>query len=308
MTQTTATPTTLTCEECGAALRLAPNRRTSACPYCKCPSVVERPATGACPAPALVLPFIANETAARAAVKAWTKRWRWFRRSLSTAVIEGIEGVYLPAYLYSAVTYTRYSASIGENYQETETYTVTVNGKSETRTRTVTKTEHRSLSGEHVGYVADVLVTGSRGLPNAELQHIEPFDMRLLRRYDPALVSGWTTEDATLAPTESVALARGEAVAEVGARLGNFMPGDSHSGLTYQTRIDRETLDLALVAVWVLALRPDPAQPATRVLVNGQTLGVWGEEKLSAIKITLFVLTIVGIIVGLVLVARGGGR
>lgn len=306
MTEADSSPRALTCEECGAELRLAPNRRTTACPYCKCPSVVERAGSDRRPEPKLVLPFIAGEAAARAAVHAWTKRWRWFRKSLSDAVIEGIEGVYLPAYLYSAAVYSSYSARIGENYTETETYTVTVDGKTQTRTRTVTKTEWRSLSGEHVGYVADVLVTASRGLPNAELAEIEPFDMRLLRRYDAALVSGWTTEDATLDPAEGTELARREAVTEVGARLGAFMPGDSHTDLTYQSTVDRETLDLVLVAVWVLALRPDPAEPAKRVLVNGQTLEVWGEEKLSALKIAAFVAAILAVIAAVVLLARGG--
>lgn len=293
------------CEECGAELRLAPNRRTSACPYCKCPSVIERADRSDRPSPALVLPFVATEVAARAAVHAWARRWRWFRQSLTDAVIEGIEGVYLPAYLYSASTHSSYSARIGENYTETETYTVTVNGKSETRTRTVTKTEWRSLSGEYVGYVADVLVTASRGLPNAELDHIEPFDMRLLRRYDPALVSGWTTEEATLSPADGIQLARGEAVAKIGGRLEAHMPGDSHSDVTYQTRVDRESLDLAVVAVWVLALRPDPKAPAKRVLVNGQTLEVWGDEKLSPLKVAIFVASLLAFILVVYLVASG---
>jgi hypothetical protein len=292
------------CEECGAELKLAPTRRTSACPYCKCPAVVERPSRPDRPAPALVLPFVATETAARAAVHAWARRWRWFRESLTDAVIEGIEGVYLPAYLYSAATHSSYSARIGENYTETETYTVTVNGKSETRTRTVTKTEWRSLSGEYVGYVADVLVTASRGLPNAELDRIEPFDMRLLRRYDPALISGWTTEEATLSPADGIQLARGEAVASVGGRLNAHMPGDSHGEVTYQTRVDRESLDLTVVAVWVLALRPDPTRPAKRVLVNGQTLEVWGDEKLSPVKIAIFVALMLALVGLVYLLAR----
>lgn len=253
------------------------------------------------------MPFVATESSARAAVHAWTRRFRWFRESLSDAVIEGIEGVYLPAYLYSAVTHSSYTARIGENYTETETYTVTVNGKQQTRTRTVTKTEWRSLAGEYAGYVADVLVTASRGLPNTELDHIEPFDMRLLRRYDPALVSGWTSEEPTLAPAEGIELARGEAVASIGRRLASFMPGDSHSDLAYQTRVDRESLDLTLVAVWVLALRPDPKQPAKRVLVNGQTLEVWGPEKLSPLKIAAFVIALL-LLIGAIVLLVGGAR
>src|SRR5690606_16192924 len=109
---------------------------------------------------------------------------------LKTASISEMRGVYVPAYLYAAIAHSSYSASIGEEYQETETYTTTVNGKTVTRTRTVTKTEWRPLSGRHSAYVMDVIVTASRGLPNAELEAVEPFDLRQMRRYDGALISG----------------------------------------------------------------------------------------------------------------------
>ncbi len=296
-----------TCDECGAELVLAKARKSTACPYCKCPSVHELPDQDARPEPSLVLPFVAAEAAARAAVHVWTRRLRVFRESLSDATIEQIEGVYLPAYLYSASTVSTYSARIGENYTETETYTTTENGKSVTKTRTVTKTEYRSLSGDFVGYVADVFVTASKGLPNVELEHIEPFDMRLLRRYDAALISGWTAEHPTLEREQCQELARAEATEQIGTRLGNHMPGDSYQDLEYRTHVDRETLDLTLVPVWVLVVRPDLKRPALRVLVNGQTLEVWGPEKLSWLKIVLY-LSIVVLVVLVVALVNGAAR
>ncbi len=295
-----------TCDECGAELVLSKARRTTACPYCKCPSVHEHPSDKDRPAPALVLPFVAPEAAARAAVHTWTRRLRLFRESLSDATIEGIEGIYLPAYLYSASTFSTYSARIGENYQETETYTTTENGKTVTRTRTVTKTEYRSLSGDYVSYVADVFVTASKGLPNQELEHIEPFDLRLLRRYDPALISGWNAEHPTLRRAHCLEQARAEATALIGQRLGEHMPGDSYRDLTYSTNVDRETLDLALVPVWVLVVRPDLKRPALRVLANGQTLEVWGPEKWSVLKIGLTIVAV--LLIGAVVFVGANAR
>jgi hypothetical protein len=296
-----------TCDECGAELVLAKGRKSSACPYCKCPSVHELADQDPRPEPALVLPFIAAESAARAAVHAWTRRFRFFRETLSDATIEQIEGVYLPAYLYSASTASTYSARIGENYTETETYTTTENGKSVTRTRTVTKTEYRSLSGDFVGYVADVFVTASKGLPNHELEHIEPFDLRMLRRYDAALISGWTAEHPSLEREKCEELARAEATEQIGKRLGEHMPGDSYMSLEYQTQVDRETLDLTLVPVWVLVIRPDPKRPPLRVLANGQTLEVWGPEKLSVLKIVMY-LAILALVVVVVALLKGAAR
>ena len=62
----------------------------------------------------------------------------------------------------------------------------------------MTKTEWSSLHGRHTEYVPDVIVTASSGLPNDELEQIEPFDLRALRRYDDAIVAGWISEDPSL--------------------------------------------------------------------------------------------------------------
>jgi hypothetical protein len=297
--------TLLACETCGAALVVG-NHRTAACPYCASPSVVERPATADRPNPAFVITFGAGDELPRRALASWVRSQSIFADSaLSRAKVEDLKGIYVPAYLYSAVARSTYRAEIGENYTETETYTVTVNGKTETRTRTVTKTEWRTLTGEHVGYVTDVVVTASKGLPNAELEAVEPFDLRQLRRYDPALISGWITEEPSHIPDECMALARGEAVTLEGRKLDAFMPGDSHRELVYKTRVEWETLDPVLVPVWVLAVRYRLDRPPLRIVVNGQTGQAAGKAPLSPIKIGIAVALGVITIIGIVLLFMG---
>lgn len=298
--------TLLACETCGASLVVG-NQRTAACPYCASPSVVERPATVDRPNPAFVIAFGAGDELPKRALATWVSSQSIFADSaLSRAKVEDLKGIYVPAYLYSAVARSSYSAEIGEEYQETETYTVTVNGKTETRTRTVTKTEYRSLHGEKVGYVTDVIVTASKGLPNAELEAVEPFDLRQLRRYDPALISGWLTEEPSHVPAECMALARGEAVTLEGKRLSAFMPGDSHRELVYKTRVEWETLDPVLVPVWVLAVRYRLDKPPLRIVVNGQTGQAAGKAPLSPIKIGIAVMLAVIMIIGIVVLVMGG--
>jgi DNA-directed RNA polymerase subunit RPC12/RpoP len=281
--------TTFQCGDCGAALVVEAGHRTATCPYCKSPSVIERPASRERPDPTFILPFTVTGAHARQAVERWTRRTRWLKQSLSQATIGEIQGIYVPAYLYSAVVRSDWSAEIGENYTTTETYTTTENGKTVTRTRTVTKTEWCSLSGDHVAYATDLLVSASRGLPNQELEEIEPFDLRALRRYAPALVSGWIAEEASLASAACVQAARGEAEAQEAKRLDEFMPGDKHRDLRYQMSVKDETIEPLLVPVWVLALRPDEKKPAMRVLANGQTAQVWGRERISALKVALWI-------------------
>lgn len=260
--------------------------------------MIERPASHERPDPTFILPFTVTGERARQAVERWRRRTRWLKQSLSKATLGELQGIYVPAYLYSAVVRSEWSAEIGENYTVTETYTTTQNGKTVTRTRTKTETEWRALSGEHSAYATDLVVSASRGLPNQELEEIEPFDLRALRRYAPALVSGWIAEEASMTSRECVAAARGEAEAQEAKRLDEFMPGDKHRGLRYQLSVKDETIEPLLVPVWVLALRPDEQKPAMRVLTNGQTAEVWGREKISALKVVLWI--------GLVLALIGG--
>lgn len=299
----------LACDECGAALVIR-GARTATCPYCASPAVVERPPSRDRPDPVFVVTFADGDALAKKALAAWVSSQSIFADSaLRGAAVEQLQGIYVPAALYSAVARSAYSATIGENYTTTETYTTTnADGSTTTHTRTVTHTEHRSLTGEHVGYVTDVVVSGSKGLPNEELEAVEPFDLRQLRRYDPRLISGWNTEEPSRSLEECAALARGEAIALEGRRLTDLMPGDSHRDLTYQTRVEWETMDPVLLPVWVLAVRYRPDRPPLRLVVNGQTGKATGAAPVSAIKVGIAVLVAIAFIVILVLAFAGGHR
>jgi len=273
------------CRECGAALEVAPELRTARCPYCASTSIVERPPSRDRPRPTFVVGFVLDKKHAEDALRRWT-RSRWFAHSgYARAAIDAMRGVYVPAYLYGAVAHATYSASIGENYTETQTYTTTVNGRTVTRTRTVVKTEWRDLSGEHACYLTDVVVTASRGVPNEELEAIEPFDLRALRRYDPAMLSGWIAEEPSRTLEECVTFAHDEAVRGIGEKLGKFMPGDSHRDLRFVPRLEHQVVDLVLLPLWTFAVRYAPGRPPARVLVNGQSGKAHGKVPRSPWKI-----------------------
>src|SRR5262249_3151292 len=161
---------------------------TAVCPYCASPSIVDRPAARDRPRPAFTLGFLMTKEHATQAVRLWLKSRSVFAASgLPTASIDSIRGIYVPAYLCTAVPKSEYAATIGDNYAEPENYTTTdAQGNTRTETRSVTRTEWRELRGVHAGYVMDILVTASRGINNAELEAVEPFDLRALRRYTPA--------------------------------------------------------------------------------------------------------------------------
>jgi hypothetical protein len=270
--------------------------------------VISRPPRPDGSSPTFALAFSLGHDPALETAHRWKRSRGLFTHSgIKRAPIEDMRGVYLPAYLYSAVAHASYSASIGEHYQESETYTTTENGKEVTKTRTVTKTEWCPLSGAFSTFVRDVVVTASRGVANDALDAIEPFDLRALRRFAPQIVSGWTTEEPSTTLAESIEMARREAVAAVGRALERFMPGDTHSDLRYEVQVERESAELVLVPVWVLAVRYRPDKPPVRLLVNGQTGKAFGRAPISALKVAIAVVLAVGAIAGLVLAIVYGG-
>lgn len=289
----------LECQSCGARVELAPDQRTGRCVYCGSPQVLDRPPSPDRPNPTFALGFTVPPERALEVARRWVRRPLFAPQAFRKAKVDDIRGVYVPTYLYSAVARSGYSASIGENYTVTETYTTTDSkGRTVTRTRTKTKTEWRSLSGHHAVYVSDHVVTASRGLPNEELEAIEPFDLRALRRYGPKLVSGWIAEEPSYAPAECIQLARREAMAGIGRELHGFMPGDKHRNLQYSTEFDGEDLELTLLPVWVLPVRYDEEKPVVRLLVNGQTGKIFGKAPTSWLKVTLAVLLAIAVFAG----------
>jgi len=286
----------LSCEGCGAAINVAAGERTAKCPYCASPNIIARPRSAG-EDPTFVVGFVIPEDDARTRARAWIRSTWFVKTAFAKADLSDVRGIYLPAYLYSGSAKVRYTAQIGENYTVTETYTTTdAQGKTVTRTRTRVETEWRSLSGSWEAYLDDILVTASKGLDNAELEAIEPYDLRALRRFTPKILSGWLAEDPSRAVSECAAMAREEAVEQVGARLNAHMPGDSHRSLQYQTTFHNEHGALMLLPVWVLAVKYDPEAPAIRMVLNGQTGALVGRPPRSWIKITGFVLTVIATI------------
>lgn len=287
-----AAPLGLVCEGCGAQLRIAAGLRTTRCPYCAAPAVVERPLDPHRAEPAFVLGFVVPEAEAHAIAKAWL-RSTWFTpTAFQRADVAETRGVYLPAYLYSAEAHARYSASIGEHYTVTESYTDS-SGKRRTRTRT--KTEWRPLEGPWAAWVDDVLVSASRGLPNDELEAIEPFDLRALRHMTPKVLSGWIAEEPSSSEAECRRLAREEAQASVGRRIARHLPGDRHRDLELRLELHREDLELVLLPVWVLAVRYAEDRPLVRLVVNGQTRALHGRPPRSWAKIAATIAVVLAV-------------
>ena len=275
----TAAPIELVCEACGAKLVVGPTQRTVRCPYCDLPTVIDRPATTDRPDPVFVIGFSVDRRQAKARLRDYLRGHRWAPNAVRRAAAERLDGVYVPSYLYNATADSRFCAQIGEDYT---VHDFDVKRKS---VRRVTRTEYRPLEGNHRCHVDDTLVTASQGVPNTELEAIEPFDLGGLRRFSPAMIAGWSAEEPSTSREVSLELARREARAGLGRRLHRFMPGDSHHSLRFSTQLRDEAMELVALPVWVFAHRWRPNRKPVRLLVNGQTGRVAGAVPVSWAKV-----------------------
>ena len=292
------------CEACGAKILFDPLHRTVRCPYCDSPSVIDRPATPDRPDPVFVVGFSVDRQQATNRVRAFLARKKLAPPGLRGKAAEKVSGVYLPTYLYSAVASSSFQATIGEDYYVTE---VSRDSKGRTSVRRKRKTEYYDLRGPHQSYVGDVVVTASRGIPNAEVEGIEPFDLGEMRRFSPSMVSGWTAEEPSMTREECLQLARRESTGKIRRVVRRFMPGDSCRGVESQTALSEEAIDLVLLPVWVFAIRYREDRPPIRLLVNGQTGKAWGKVPTSWKKVAIIAGVILGVIAVPVIVALIAG-
>jgi hypothetical protein len=120
------------------------------------------------------------------------------------------------------------------------------------------------------------------------------------------VVSGWIAEEFSRDADDCRRMSRGEALDDIGLRLRRFMPGDSHSDLTWRTAVQWETLDPVLVPVWVLAVRYRDDRPALRVVINGQTGAIAGKAPLAWWKLALAAVFLAGLVAAILAIVHGG--
>lgn len=300
------------CRSCGASVTVPPGERTTTCPFCDTPYVAEGEASPERYAPEFVLPFAVPETRARELLQGFLARGGWFTPGdlARSARVHAVRGVYVPCWSLSTRSESRWQARIGEYWYETrvETYTTFVNGKPVTRTRTrqVRHTEWYPLDGGFQQFHAHYLVSGSRGLTQAEADHVGPFPLAEMLRYAPAYLSGWLAEEYTVERDDAERLSLQVFAERERGAIAAFLPGDTHEGLQVQTTFHDTTTDLVYLPVWICAFRYRGR--VWRFLVNGATGRVEARRPRSAPRIVAAVLLLLALAAGTVLLVRHLGR
>ncbi len=295
--------TSFRCQSCGSEIDVSQNQRSLRCPFCDSTYVIElSDSERTKQRPEFVIGFAISKEKAQELFFEWLGRNSFFRPGdlRDKALTDKQQGVYIPFWHFSMVTQSDWSAQIGEYWYRTETYTVRdADGKTKTMTRTVQETEWWPLGGVFRRYYSGYMVSASKGLPQQEASAIQPYQLSAMVRYRPMYIAGWLSEEYSVSREQALAVTKSEFESRERRGIEQFLPGDTHSGLTVSTQLQVGDSDLVLLPVHVLSYRY--RDRAYRFLVNGQTGKIYGEKPWSAARITAIVVA-AGILV-LVLVA-----
>lgn len=257
------------CPDCGADVEFAEALHSTDCPFCTTPVVVDTGLTRRIKPQALI-PFQISERTARARIRDWLSSHRLAPDALPLEARENdpLQGVYVPVWSFDVPLDVRYAGKSTKR-------TFTKEGKWETGARGET-------SGRVIWTLEDLHIHASTGLPEAEANRLNPWDLAGLRPYRPAYLSGFRAE-AYQADLETAATrAQTRLPLLIDEVLKQDIKGTHPCVKEKFIEQGDMTYRLVMLPIWVYAYRF--RDTVYRVTVNGQTAEVRGEVPTSGWK------------------------
>lgn len=284
------------CNGCGAVTLVT--GQAAACPFCDSPMIVPIEEDRATIVPESLLPFHIEAKQAAQIFADWIKS-RWFApNDLSERAKKAkIDGVYLPYYTYDTTTVSSYQGERGTHYYVTETYT---DSEGNTQTRQVRKTRWNSVRGSVRVHFDDVLICASKSLPVKLTDTLEPWDLQSLRSFDPAFLSGFMAERATLGLEQGFGVAKDKMDPRIRSAIRSDIGGDEQRIHSKSTNYRDPTFKLFLLPLWLSSFRYK--EKVFRFVINARTGEPAGERPYSAVKIALAVIAGILLVAAIVLI------
>ncbi|MCZ2357147.1 MAG: hypothetical protein LC115_10775 [Bacteroidia bacterium] len=278
-----------TCKGCGSVTAVDVTTVAFYCKFCGSHQVNEEAQEHRVIRPFGILPFSITKDRAATAFKEWIGTG-WFHPNdlQHLAQAEKISGVYIPFWTYDAQTESSWTALAGYYYYETITTTDANGNKVQQQ---VQKIRWVPASGYFDHFFDDVTVIASKGITQARVQNIYPFDLKKVVDYDPKFITGWESELYSVDVKQGFERAEKIMNDYIYQQCATQVPGDTHKDLNVQTHKHSITFKHILLPIYVSAYRYN--DKVFQVVVNGQTGKITGEKPLSWIKITITVIFVI---------------
>lgn len=282
----------ISCRNCGATTDFEVTVNVLKCAFCGSEQIVAQPSDPNRPTPESILSFVVEEEQARAAYRSWLGNGFFRPGDLAkSASLREIRAVFLPFWAFDARAITQWTAMSGRHRTTVRQVQTVVNGQSVVRDQQVQETDWYPASGGHVGQYTWELVSASKGLEQAWVDAIEPFNFGELRAYDGKFLLGRGAEEAAIDRSQAESVAQGIIQSKEQAECAQLVPGDTHRDLRVSTTLEDVTSRMLFLPVWLAAFAYK--QKVYRFVVNGQTGKVTGEAPVSYLKIALVVAAVI---------------
>ena len=275
------------CDGCGAVFTFEPPQVAGACPFCAARIVTQPKAASPLVAPNALLPFKIPLDGSRNLVRSWISSL-WFAPSAlqKMAQVDGLQGVYLPFWSYSAGTNTRYVGERGDHYTEVVT---TTNAQGQSVPQQVVRVRWSGAQGAVEGPFRDVLVVATK-VVDRRVTDLEPWDLESLTAYEPAYLSGFQAQRYQIELPEGFEVAKGRMKSTIEDWVRRDIGGDEQRIHRMDTRYRDVAFRHLLLPVWIGAYRFHDR--VFQIAVNARTGEVQGDRPYSSVKITILVLLI----------------
>ncbi|HSS19338.1 MAG TPA: hypothetical protein VLL54_04635 [Pyrinomonadaceae bacterium] len=296
------------CQGCGAIITFTPPEVARCCDFCGVAFVAQAKSADPTVAPEGVLPFKVTESQASEGLRKWFSS-RWFAPSAlkKFANPDAMNGVYLPFWTYDTNATTYYEGQRGDYYYVTETYTETDDkGNSVTKTRQVRHTRWSPAAGTVERWFDDVLVAATISLPQNRLEELAPWDLGELKPYDPKFLSGFRAQRYQVDLKQGFERVKLLCASQIESDVRDDIGGNEQRIDQLATNFSGITFKHLLLPVYAGAYRFK--QKVFQIVVNGRTGEILGDRPYSAVKIALFVATLVLILFLIVLLFSSGSR
>ena len=260
------------CPSCGAELICDETTAATSCPYCGNPTVIAGQFSGM-QRPELVLPFVLDKNAAKAALKKYYRGKRFLPNAFSSQNhIEEIKGVYVPFWMYDG------EASGSAQFHATQVHTYT-SGDYE-----ITETSHYDV--RRAGSIAfeKIPVDASSKMPDDYMDSIEPYDYAELRPFSTAYLPGFLADKYDVSVEDSRERADTRCAGSLLRALERTVSGYTTCNETSRDiHLKRGKVHYALLPVWILNTRWEGKD--FLFAMNGQTGKLVGNLPVSTKRV-----------------------
>ena len=284
----------LHCPNCGANIISNELEFSGVCPYCD--TALASGSGKTFTPPDSIIPFkLEKEEASkkfaekmRRKIFAPTK----FKRHLPT---DKIKALYIPCFLFDAETETAYTATIEieEEFRD-----------SDGRIHTFTRYEHVSgiINLSH----QNVLVEASSHINQKDIDSIKNYDFSKLKEFKKEFILGYTVEKNDTNAEKCKKIAQNLIENDISSEISDKYSYGEVTNLRMQTDYIDERMSFSILPTYIADYKYK--EKKYRTMMNGQTGKIGGKYPKSGLKITSFVLSIIGgiglIILLIVLCAR----